>query len=183
MDRKEFLKSCAGGFCACAAACFMPAPAKAGEGKSDWQLPFVKKRFAHLIGVLDGKMGEAELSEVLFDQGTYCSALGDATLAKYKGDVDGYGAFIRKTVSADIITYDRQNQVITMTTDERPDCFCPFNGVAEKTPGVVCNCSLGWQTHTWQTILGKKVKVELAEAVLRGGKRCTFKVHILDRQT
>jgi predicted hydrocarbon binding protein len=46
---------------------------------------------------------------------------------------------------------------------------------------VACNCSLGWQKHTWETLLQKKVKVELTESVLRGGKRCVFKIHIVEQ--
>jgi predicted ArsR family transcriptional regulator len=183
MDRKEFLRTCAGGLCACTTACVMP-PAEAAAAEAakseDWRWPFVKQRYAHLLETLSNKMGEDELIEILHAQGSYCSSLGNWALEKYRGDVDGYSAFVRKTSSADIITYDREKGVITMTTDERAECFCPLNGAAYKTPGVVCNCSLGWQQHTWETILQKKVRVELKESVLRGGKRCTFEIHVLD---
>lgn len=53
-------------------------------------------------------------------------------------------------------------------------------GLLENTPKVVCNCSLGWQKRTWETVLGKKVDVELVESVLRGGKRCVFRVRVSD---
>jgi predicted ArsR family transcriptional regulator len=184
MDRKEFLKTCAGGLCACTAACFAaPAQAVAAEAAKpeDWRLPFVKKRYAKLLDILSDKMSDEEMNSALHELGGYCSSLGDQTLEKYRGDVDGYSAYMRNTASGDIITYDREKGVITMTTDERADCFCPLNGVAAKTPGVVCNCSLGWQQHTWETLLQKKVRVELKEAVLRGGKRCTFEIHILEQ--
>jgi predicted ArsR family transcriptional regulator len=181
MDRKEFLKSCAGGLCACAAAC-IPSPASSAEAvkPDDWKLPFVKQRYAHLLEQLSNKLGKDGLDGLLHAQGMYCSSLGNWVLEKYRGDVDGYAAFVRTTSSADIITYDRDKGVITMTTGERPDCFCPLNGVAAKTPEVVCNCSLGWQQHTWEAVLQKKVRVDLKEAVLRGGKHCTFEIHILD---
>lgn len=187
MNRKEFLHGCTGGACACAMTGFLSAPAGAAEGqnaseaKPDWRLGFVQKRFAHLLTQLSERLNAQEMSDLLFAQGSYCSALGDETLKKYRGDVEGYAAFIRKTVSADIITYDRATHTITMTTDARPDCFCPFNSLAQHTPEVVCNCSLGWQTHSWQTLLGRKVEVELTEAVLRGGQRCTFKIHVLEQ--
>jgi len=181
MDRKEFLRTCAGGLCACTTAC-LAAPAEAAEAAKpeDWRLPFVKKRYAKLLEILSDEMNDEQLNDTLFKLGHHCSSLGNKTLEKYRGDVEGYAAFIRKTTSADIITYDRGKGVITMTTDVRPDCFCPFNGVAFKTPGVVCNCSLGWQTNTWETLLQKKVQVELKEAVLRGGQHCTFEIRILD---
>jgi hypothetical protein len=37
---------------------------------------------------------------------------------------------------------------------------------------------LGWQQHTWETLLQKKVTVELKESVLRGGKRCIFEIRV-----
>jgi predicted hydrocarbon binding protein len=63
-----------------------------------------------------------------------------------------------------------------MVSPERTECWCPLN--CAKTPNVVCNCSLGWQQHTWETLLQKKVKVELKESVLRGGKRCVFEIRV-----
>ena len=182
MDRKEFLRTCAGGLCACTAAC-LAAPAAAAEvaKPEDWRLPFVKKRYAKLLEILSDKMDEAQLSTTLHELGAYCSSLGGQTLEEYRGNVDGYAEFIRKSASGDIITYDREKGVVTMTTDERADCFCPLNGVAAKTPGAVCNCSLGWQQHTWETLLQEKVRVELKESVLRGGKHCTFEIQILEQ--
>lgn len=43
------------------------------------------------------------------------------------------------------------------------------------------NCSLGWQQHTWETLLQKKVSVDLKESVLRGGKRCVFEIHVSEQ--
>jgi hypothetical protein len=68
-----------------------------------------------------------------------------------------------------------------MASDERTDYFCPLNSREHHTPQVVCNCSLGWQKHTWETLLQKKVKVELKESVLRDGKRCVFEIHVLEQ--
>jgi hypothetical protein len=81
-------------------------------------------------------------------------------------------------VSGDTVTYDREKRILTMASDERAACFCPFYGAGG--PGVACNCSLGWQQHTWETFFQKKVTVELKESVLRGGKRCVFEIHVSD---
>jgi hypothetical protein len=88
---------------------------------------------------------------------------------------------VKQSVSGDNITYDWDKGLITMASDERTDCFCPLNSRVHHTPEVVCNCSLGWQKHTWETLLQKKVKVELKESVLRGGKRCVFEIRILEK--
>jgi hypothetical protein len=65
-----------------------------------------------------------------------------------------------------------------MASEERTTCFCPFYGA--NGPGIACNCSLGWQQHTWETFFRKKVTVDLKESVLRGGKRCVFEIHVSD---
>ena len=65
-----------------------------------------------------------------------------------------------------------------MVSPERTECFCPLNGA--NAAEQACNCSLGWQQHTWETFFQKKVRVDLKESVLRGGKRCVFEIHVSD---
>jgi predicted hydrocarbon binding protein len=73
--------------------------------------------------------------------------------------------------------YDRDNGIITVTTPQR-DCVCAMVD-SKKTPPYFCQCSAGWQKETYETILDKKVDVELKESVLRGSKRCVFEIRIL----
>ena len=179
MDRKDFLKSCASGLCACTAAALLPASSlsAAETAKSeDWKLPFVQKRYAKLLEILESRMDKEELNEVLVALGTFCSSLSDAWIEKHRGDPEGFCRAFKQGSSGDDVTYDAERGIITMISPERTECFCPLN--SKKTPGVVCNCSLGWQTHTWETFFRKKVRVELKEAVLRGGKRCIFEIHL-----
>ena len=178
MDRKEFLKACTGGLCACAATCL---PAGAEPVKEDWRWGFLKRRYAKLLNLLSETMDEKSLQQTLFKLGTYCSAEYDERLAKVRGDVAGFAEQVRTSSSGDIVMVDGKTGVVTMASPERTECFCPLNSVTAKTPGVVCNCSLGWQTHSWETVLQKKVRVELKEAVLRGGKRCVFEIHAADK--
>ena len=126
-------------------------------------------------------MDEKALNEVLFDVGTYCcSSSSDEFLKKYRGDVEGFRQAAKQVGSKDEFTYDRDKGVITMVLENRTDCFCPLISLSKNTPAVACNCSLGFQRHLWETILQKKVKVELKESVLRGGKRCIFEIQIQD---
>lgn len=182
MNRKQFLKSCAGGLCSCiAAGAVVSAGSFAAETTQteDWRLRFVRRRYAKLIEILSSRMDEKTLIEILHDLGTYCSTT-DPKLQTYRGDFDGYREHVKQTASGDDVTYDRKHGIIMMTSPERADCFCPLISLQNKTPKVVCNCSLGWQQRTWETVLGKKVRVELKESVLRGGKRCVFQIHVSD---
>jgi len=185
MNRKEFLKNCACAVCACAAVGVVGPDAVSGaetKAADDWHLRFVKQRYARLLGILSRRMDEKTLNETLFELGTYCSGLGDEWTRKYRGDLEGFRQAVKKGVSGDNITYDWDKGLITMASDERTDCFCPLNSRFHQTPTVACNCSLGWQQHTWETLLQKKVKVELTESVLRGDKRCVFQIHVLEEK-
>jgi hypothetical protein len=181
MNRTEFLRNCCGGLCACVAAGELaPASSSAADAApaEDWRLRFVKSRYARLIGILSDKMDEKTLNAALRELGTYCSS-SDPRLTRFRGDLEGYRAHIKQTASGDDVAFDPERGVITVTSPERADCFCPLISLQTHTPPVVCNCSLGWHQGTWETVTGKKVQVELKESVLRGGKRCVFQVHVL----
>jgi hypothetical protein len=178
MNRKQFLKGCAYGLCGCTAAGLLaPASTTAAETKTpdDWRLHFVKRRYAKLLEILSTRMDEKTLNDTLLDLGCYCSTT-DQKLESYRGNFDGYLEHLQQSPSGDTVSYDREKGVITMTSPERTECFCPLN--SSQTPKVVCNCSLGWQKQTWETVLQKSVTVELKESVLRGGKRCVFQIQI-----
>jgi hypothetical protein len=172
MDRKEFLKGCVTGVCACAAACLPKTAFAADTQKDDWRLPFVKQRYAKLIKVLGQRMDDKALSASLQELGEFCAAQDDEKMAKFRGDPDGYCMEIEKHGTA--VTRDKANNVYTTSFDPKGSCGCPLNG--EKTPGAVCECSIGWTRHTWTTVLGKAPKVVLKESVLRGGKVCKVEV-------
>lgn len=178
MDRKEFLKACGTGLCACAAACFVPAAA-AEPPAEDWRVKFVKERYGKLITALSEKMDDAVLSDVLHQVGSYCSGTMHEALAKYRGDPDGFAAYIKSFGSGDRFSYDAATKTVLATSEDRTDCICPLIGKA-YTPKVACNCSLGWHQNAWQQIFQKKVEVALKDSVLRGGKRCTLEIKVLD---
>ena len=171
MDRKEFLKSCAGGLCACAAACV---PAVAGDTPEDWKIPFVRKRFAKLIVILQQRMGDKETAAALEDLGEFCAAQNDDRLANLRGNVDGFRKLLADGGVS--VAFDAARNVYTQSYNPGADCFCPFASVTAKTPGAMCNCSTGNTRHAWTMVLGKAPRVELKEAFLRGDKACTWEI-------
>ncbi|MCE5177471.1 MAG: hypothetical protein ABFD23_06425 [Caldisericales bacterium] len=62
-------------------------------------------------------------------------------------------------------------------------CHCPWvkeslaNGKS-PVPPVFCNCSAGFHKRMWEVILGKPVKCEVLESVLKGDDRCRFKIDL-----
>ncbi len=177
MDRKQFLRSCAGGLCACMASCV---PVKAAEKQvEDWRVAFVKTRYAKLLDVLSSKMDDDALAATLRELGGFCASTFDPQIKEHRGDVEGFAAYIKSLGAGDLFSYDRQRNMVIATSEERDDCICPLIGKAYKTPGVVCNCSSGWHQYAWQALLQKKVQVALKESALRGGKHCRLEIQVL----
>ena len=59
--------------------------------------------------------------------------------------------------------------------DKGHTCSCPLvkQGL---TPPEFCDCTLGWQEEAYSKMLGRPVKAELEESILRGGRRCVFRI-------
>ncbi len=181
MNRIEFLKTCAGGLCACAAfgapaAAIAESTAPEVPKAEDWRLQFIKQRYAKLLENLEGRVGERNLNEILQQQGRFCASKVEI-VQKHKGDIDGFIQTITREWKQEI-TYDREHGVITAAGPEAKECFCPLID-GRYTPKSACDCSLGWTQYAYETVLGKPVQVELKESLLRGGKRCVFVVRVL----
>ena len=59
-------------------------------------------------------------------------------------------------------------------------CLCPF--VESKPEGLsatYCHCSVGYIREIFGQTFGRPVKVEQLESVLRGSKRCKFKIELI----
>jgi predicted hydrocarbon binding protein len=181
MNRQKFIKTCATGFCTCAAASAFGTTRLAAEekpAKEDWRIPFVQARYAKLLEILSVQLGEESLTETLRQLGRYCASR-TPVVEKHKGHID---EFIRefKEKAGETISFDREKGLITIVGPERKDCFCPL--VNGTSPKVVCNCSLGWQQYVYESLLGQPVEVTLLESVLRGGSRCTFEIRLKPNQ-
>ncbi|PTY04206.1 hypothetical protein DB347_20115 [Opitutaceae bacterium EW11] len=143
-----------------------------------WRIKFAQDRYAKLLELLGAQVGAEASSRLLQSLGGYCAS-GLPHLARHPGDLEG---FIKDFAEAgDKITYDPEKKTVLIEGSPREECFCPLID-KHKAPKTVCDCSLGWQRHIYQTLLGRKVNVELVESVVRGGKRCVFKVQITDEK-
>jgi predicted hydrocarbon binding protein len=191
VQRRQFLQtSCGLGLCACAASALTaqerqgqtpaetasPAEPEMPAWRMKWWLEHARKQMALLWTLLPAQVGEAKCAAVLEQLGRNCArSVGWAK--QHVGDPDGFFNFLRERLGEQAV-YDKDKGIITITTRQR-DCDCQL--VSSKTmPPIYCACSVGWQKHTYETILGKKVDVQVKESVLKGSKRCVFVVTILD---
>ncbi len=95
---------------------------------------------------------------------------------KYKGDVEGFLAELRGQW-VEKAEYDAAKGTIRIVDRSRA-CSCPLvkQGL---TPADFCDCSLGWQKEVYSVVAGRPVEATIEESLLRGGKRCVFRISIL----
>jgi hypothetical protein len=59
-------------------------------------------------------------------------------------------------------------------------CFCPLvrSKMDQGMPVDFCNCGSGWFRQQWEGAIGRPVRVEVLQSVLRGDERCEFAIHL-----
>jgi hypothetical protein len=187
--RKEFLKTCALTACAAGVCCSAVTPeVKASEdGRqacdprelSDTQnrADAARLRFSRLVEIIETRLPEQERKQMLHALGAKCAdTYRGPLLDRYKGNINGFLAEGRRNWMAEA-DYDEAHGTIRIV-DKGPGCSCPMvkEGV---TPPSFCDCTLGWQEAAYSTILGRPVCAELEESILRGGKKCIYRIRVI----
>lgn len=177
MDRKEFLKSACGlGVCGCALHLLgAPETLLAEETTApDRRLAFARYQVAKLVGFMASDATPEVCAGILEKTGRECAKLGQLSAA-FKGNPEGYLAAIRKNWGTES-SWDKENGFITVTVPEG-ECGCPMVD-GSRTPATWCNCSVGYQKESFETVFGAPVTVALKESKLAGSARCVFVVKV-----
>jgi len=188
MKRNEFLKTCGVGVCGCGLLGLMAPLSSRAEGKDGQttvapadvkqlkeQLDAAHERFAKLVSIMGEDLGGGARDKILARLGHECAQDYKALFQKYRGDLPGFLAKI-KTAWVEQVDYNEKNGILRIIGKPGP-CVCPLVK-AGRTPADFCNCTLGWQQAAFSTVVGKPVTAEIEETVLRGGKRCSFRINV-----
>ncbi len=181
MTRTDFMK-CTLGICSCAGlAVFQQEAAHAESGTLEIdelkrRLDAARKRFAILVRILNDNLDGPTRRKILENLGRECAKQYSSLTDKYKGNVNAFlDAIQRQWVEK--AEYDEMAGTIRIV-DKSKNCTCPLVDQSQ-TPADFCDCTLGWQKETYSAILGRSVEVALEESILRGGKRCVFRIQVL----
>jgi hypothetical protein len=175
MDRKEFLKSACGlGVCGCVLSLFDPPEALAGMAAEvpDQRLAFARHQVAKMVGFMAADTTAPACARILENTGRECAKLGGLSV-KFKGDPEGYFAAGRKNWGTDF-SWDKEKGIVTVAVAEG-ECSCPLVD-STRTPPFFCNCSVGYQKESFETVFGRPVRASLKESKLGGSKRCVFEI-------
>jgi predicted hydrocarbon binding protein len=188
MKRSEFLKACASGVCGCGLLSMLAPGAARAEEKKDQaaaapadceqakqELDGARERFALLVTAMGAQLDDATRQKLLQQTGRECARRWIPFFEKHRGDLPG---FLAKARSAwlERADYDEKAGVLRVAGKPGP-CACPLVK-AGRTPADFCRCSTGWNELAFSTVVGRPVKVELEESVLRGDPRCSFRITI-----
>jgi hypothetical protein len=188
MKRNDFLKACGAGICGCGVMGLLAplaASAEAVDGQTTAapsevdllkrQIDGAHERFAKLVTIMGKDLDGATRDKIWMRLGRACAQDYRPFFQKYRGNLSGFHDKI-KTAWLESAEYDEKTGVLRVAGKPAP-CACPLVKPG-RTPTDFCNCSAGWQQEAYSIVLDKPVTVEIEETVLRGGKRCSFRIAV-----
>jgi hypothetical protein len=200
MDRKSFLKSIGkAGACACAAAgglraalALAPNQAKPGDQTPERavkRMEFAAHWVKRFFDVLDQTLDEESRRKLMMTNGKTCLR---EWIQESKQEIKptSFERWAEKAVQnppreglrveGNVIYFEFDSSAETGEASAEGICLCPL--VESKPAGMsptYCLCSLGYVKEMHELRFGRKAEVELLDSVLRGGKRCRFKITIV----
>jgi hypothetical protein len=197
MNRKTFLMNCANGLGSCAAAGLIApalaasgaespqsagqqAPAKTGASPLTPLVPVSARQIANTLSFIDSSMDESvkrQTFERLGYEHTTEPKFADRIAASSK-DLKGF--FDRINSHADTywekIEFIRDPSSIRVVGKVADRCACSY-AQCDRPAKSLCNyCCRSFQQHLFEMLLQRPVRVQIDEAFLLGGKRCSTTV-------
>ncbi len=195
MDRKEFLRTAGRAGVACCGLSLLPRPLVAGEAPSAAKAPvtpdarkveWAKTWTKRFFDILDLELDEPTRRRIMERNGHAChqgSLKGEkpprVTLEQLvKGIAEFNGAdSVRLEGNTVYFNYVKNPEGLRVADGY---CLCPL--VEDGPPGLsktFCYCSVGYVRDMFESMTGRKAKVELLESLKGGGKTCRFRVDML----
>lgn len=201
MNRKEFLKSagqCCLGTCACvvmggimSANADEPVnapPKKAETIRSEKRIEFAEVWVTRFMDVLDENLDAETRRKIMMANGKKCyrgwiadtgQQIKPVTLERFTEWVKNNIKDDSIRVDGNIIYFQFNSAAETGLPSVDGQCLCSFVETKPKgLSGTYCDCSVGYVKEWYELLLARPVEVELVESVLRGGKRCKFKITV-----
>jgi hypothetical protein len=202
LRRKEFLAALGkGSVCMCAAAAGMraafagqtqtPAP-KPGDKtveRAAKRMEFVDGWVRRFFATLDKTVDEASRRKLMVANGRSCFAAyagppkktpGPDALEKFKAWIAQQGKARGYSFEGNVISFEFIGSAETGQASPENVCLCPTaeaQKAGELSP-TYCLCSVGYVQEMHERMLGRPVEVALVDSVLRGGKRCKFRMTV-----
>ena len=207
MNRKGFLTAVGtigAGTCMCAAVSGMraafgeepvgsagdapvPQPGEKTPERAAKRMEFVDGWVKRFFDALDATLDEPTRRKLMEANGRSCFIVyagpprrEPLTMERFRAWVAENGKQRGYAIEGDTITFEFVGSAETGGAAPEGVCLCTL--AETQQPGSIspsyCFCSVGYVREMHERIFGKPVAVELVESVLRGGKRCRFKMTV-----
>jgi hypothetical protein len=202
LKRKDFLLTLGKGgaaMCACAAAAGMQAalagqstPTKPGDKsveRSAKRMEFADGWVRRFFDALDGTVDEASRQRLMIANGRSCFAAyagppkktpDPDALEKFTAWIAEKGKERGYAIEGKVVSFEFVGSAETGQASPEGICLCPMAEAqkAGQLSPTYCLCSVGYVKEMHERMLGRSIEVDLADSVLRGGKRCKFRMMI-----
>jgi hypothetical protein len=176
MDRKTFLKStCTACACTGIASIFAAVTAQEPEQKEDWRIGHMQRWAADVVDGLDVHADASVRSKILEACGRSCAHSFQASIEKFKGDLEGFLADAKENWGATVSLSDDKAELLYQGKPQA-QCMCPLGQNPPMKSKSFCTCSNGWMKETFAMITGKEVDVELEKSIIRGDGQCAWRL-------
>ena len=201
INRKEFLMK-AGAFCGGSCVCALlggrdllyaqdagqNSTPPAEKPRSEARIKFAENWIKRFMDVLDSNLDEETRNKIMMANGKVCfrewiketnQQIKPTTLKEMADRVKANVTDDSIRIEGNVIYYQYMASAETGLPSDEGQCLCPL--VESKPAGLsstYCSCSVGYVKEWYDILLGRPTKVELLESVLRGDKRCKFKITV-----
>ncbi|MGB8957972.1 MAG: hypothetical protein WCC00_03055 [Candidatus Aminicenantales bacterium] len=202
IGRKAFLATlgkAGAGACMCAAAAGMRAafagqtastkPGEKTDARSAKRMEFVDGWVRRFFEAMDKTLDEASRQRLMMANGRSCFAAyagppkkqpAPDALEKFAAWIAAQGKEKGYSIEGKVISFEFVGSAETGQASPEKVCLCP-TAEAQKAGQIsptYCLCSVGYVKEMHERMLGRPVEVELVDSVLRGGKRCQFRMTV-----
>jgi hypothetical protein len=153
-----------------------------GATKSTPVVPIDQRQIQNVLRFVDSSMDESVKKQIFERLG-----LEHTTKDRYINWINGYKKDIKsffemvntnKDTYWEKLEYNPDLSAIKVTGRLVDKCACPY-AQCENPPKSLCNyCCKNYQKQMFEMLLEKKVKVQIDESFLLGGKRCSTTIFV-----
>lgn len=149
------------------------------------RLDFVDHWVKRFMDVVDDTLDENTKKKLIMNNGKICfeeyagSKVQKMTFEQLKNYIKNNPQDQSMQVEGNTIYF----QYLVAAADGKPapegKCLCALvESKPKNLSSTYCLCSLGYVKRWFELMLNEKIEIELIESVLRGGKRCKFKLTV-----
>ncbi len=154
------------------------------------RMAFVDEWIKRFMDVLDTTLDPETRKKIMMTNGKVCyqdwiksqgRKIEPTDFEAWAADIFGRRHEDSIRIEGNVVYFQFTRSAETGSASAEEVCLCSM--VESKPAGLsstYCSCSLGYVKEMFERKFGRNVDIELLDSVLNGGKRCRFKITVLD---